>query len=209
MAEEGRKLKRTLLTALHLNYIVGILYALFHFLSTSKVQMMLFRRLWAYEIWIILSFYLIFLYLVNLETEKISGQAIGRYVKKMRKILSVNLILLVFPWGLFLLLMPSFLANILGLNSVYWRILGGMSLVGALIYALPYFQYRKKLAYYIYLFGTVDNFLAAIVALAVFLRKKSPLIALGSIPLLFYFSFFFLSQARRYRQLFKKSFVGS
>ncbi|MBU2592245.1 MAG: hypothetical protein ABH867_01490 [Patescibacteria group bacterium] len=207
MATEGKRFKRTLLIALHLNYIAGILYALFRFLSTPRVQMMFFRRLWAYEVWIILSFYLIFLYLVNLETEKISGKAIGRYVKKMRKILSVNLVLLIFPWGLFLMLMPSFLANILGLNSIYWRILGGMSLVGALIYSLPYFQYRKKLAYYVYLFGMIDNFLAAIIALAVFLRKKSPLIAMGSIPLLFYFSYFFLTQARRYRQLFKKSFV--
>jgi len=195
--------KKTLLFALHFNYITGIIYALAHFLTSPKTTMMEVRRLWAYEVWIIFSFYLIFIYLNMLENES-RGKKIKVYLKRIKEILSVNLLLLIFPWGLFLLLGPSQLMAGFGLNSVYWRVLGAMSLVGAVVYALPYFSYREKLSYYIYLFGVIDNFLAGLIVAVLFVFKKVPIITLGSVPLLFYFSYFFLIQARYYRRLFKK-----
>jgi len=77
--------------------------------------------------------------------------------------------------------------------------------MGALIYTLPYFFYKRRLSYYIYLFGLVDNFLAGLVVLILFILDRVPLIAASSVPLLFYFSFFFLNQSRRYQGLFRSS----
>ena len=106
----------------------------------------------------------------------------------------------VFPWGLFLLLGPRELLVLFGLGSVYWRILGGFSLLGALIYYFPYQFYRRKLTRSILIFGAFDNLIAGLVVIFLFMFGRIPLIAFSSFPLLFYFSYFFFDQARVYKR---------
>lgn len=184
---------------IHFNFLSGFLYALYHFLDTPK-SIFLSRRLWAYECWIILSFYCLFIFLILLEKEVKIKQALREKISMYRKILLVNLLLLVFPWGLFLILAPTDLLDILRLNSFYWRILGMFSLLGALIYYFPYRFYKNKWAYYIFIFGFIDNLLAGLAVSLLFLFKKIPLVAFSSMPLLFYFSSFFLRQALNHKQ---------
>jgi hypothetical protein len=185
------KLKRHFYLFIHFNFIIGFLYAFYHFLITPRATLAQ-RRLWAYESWIIFSFYCLFLFLIIFEQEtKLNFE-------KFKKILIVNLILLVFPWGLFLLLAPANLLGMLKLNSIYWRVLGGFSLLGAILYYLPYRFYDWKWTKYILIFGFIDNFIAGLFVFVLFLLGRSPFIVLGAVPLLFYFSFFFLRQAREY-----------
>ena len=80
----------------------------------------------------------------------------------------------------------------LGLNSLYWRILGGMSLVGAAIYYLPYRYLNKKISYYIMVFGAYDNLLAGLVIAVLFFLNRVPLMAFAFTPILWYFAYFFL-----------------
>lgn len=185
------KLKSRFYLFIHFNFITGFLYALYHFLITPRATLAQ-RRMWAYESWIIFSFYCLFLFLILVDQE------VKFSLDKFKRILLVNLILLVFPWGLFLLLAPANLLNMLKLNSIYWRILGGFSLLGAIIYYLPYRFYDWKWTRYILIFGFIDNFIAGLIVFVLFLLGRSPFIVLGAVPLLFYFSFFFLQQAKHY-----------
>jgi hypothetical protein len=182
---------------LHLMFMIGLLYAFGHFITTPKNPDFFERRLWAYESWIIFSFYSLFVFLTLLEKEF--------RIDKFKRILIVNLVLLVFPWGLFLLLAPASLLEILRLNSIYWRILGGMSLVGALIYYFPYRFYKHKLSYYILIFGAIDNLLAGLIITVLFIMRRIHLVAWTSAPLLFYFAYFFRDQSIKYRNLVLKS----
>lgn len=193
-----QKLKQYFYLFIHLNFLTGFFYAFYHFLNTPR-SIFLSRRLWAYECWIILSFYSLFLYLILTEKEFALREGLKIRLAAFRRILLVNLLLLVFPWGLFLLFAPRDLLEVLHLYPMYWRILGIFSLLGALLYYFPYRFYKNKLAFYILTFGFLDNLLAGIIVSALFLLKKIPLLAFSSTPLLFYFSFFFLKQARIYK----------
>ena len=118
-----KKSRAVFFRLLQFNYLVGLLYAFLKFLTTSRADV-LSRRLWAYECWVIISFYSIFYYLVFLEHEKKLS-----FLQRFRKIMEVNLLLLIFPWGLFLLLAPVQFLKHLGFGSIYWRILGFFSLL--------------------------------------------------------------------------------
>lgn len=190
------RVKKYFYMFIHLNFISGLLYAFFNFLETPKTIMEI-RRLWAYESWIIGSFYLLFVYLIVKDQEKKIGNK--ERMTWFKEVVLINLILLVFPWGLFLLIGPGDLMKMLGIDSIYFRILGGMSLVGAVVYYLPYEYYKKKLSYYIFLFGFVDNLVAGGIVAVLFVLRRVPLIAFMSTPLLFYFSIFFLFEARRWK----------
>ncbi len=124
-------------------------------------------------------------------------------IDNAKKIILVNLLLLVFPWGLGLVLMPDDLSRILGVDSVYWRLLGVASLLGAIIYYFSYRFYEKKASFYIFIFGVIDNFLAGIVIVLLFAMDRAPLIAFLNTPLLFFFSYFFWKQARHH-QIFRE-----
>ena len=52
---------------INLNYIAGFLYAFYFFVTTPRQSQMFERRLWAYECWLILTAYGIFIYLFYLE----------------------------------------------------------------------------------------------------------------------------------------------
>jgi hypothetical protein len=188
-----QKFKRLFYRLLHFNYIVGTLYALGHFLRTPR-QIIEPRRLWAYETWIILSFWGIFTTIYFIEQQKLAA------LVKARRIILANLILLVFPWGIFLLISPQPLMTDFGLSSVFWRILGGCSLVGALVYYYPYRFWERRFARFILAFGFFDNLVTAFVILMFFLARRVPFIALGSVPLLLYFSIFFLQLFRYHRR---------
>jgi len=184
------KIKKYFYTFIHFNFISGFLYAFVHFITTPKTTMVQ-RRLWAYESWIIFSFYCLFVFLMMVDT-KVNFE-------QLKRVLLVNLLLLIFPWGLFLLLAPSDLMSMVGLDSIYWRVLGAMSLVGAVLYYLPYQFYKKKWAFYILAFGFIDNFLAGGILFILFILQRVPFIVLGAVPLLFYFSLVFLQQAQFYK----------
>jgi hypothetical protein len=188
------KLKKYFYIFIHFNFICGFLYAFVHFVMTPRTTVLQ-RRLWAYESWIIFSFYCLFVYLMMVD-RKVS-------IKQLKRVILVNLLLLIFPWGLFLLLAPSELLSLIGLSSIYWRILGGMSLAGAVLYYLPYRFYKQKWIFYVLTFGFIDNFLAGMILFVLFIHHQAPFIVLGAIPLLFYFSLVFLQQARYYQKKFK------
>lgn len=196
------KLKRFFYFFTHLFFLSGLFYAFYHFITTPKSNM-LHRRLWAYENWIIFSFYGLFVYLTLAEREfrLNTAKKIKKEFEKFKKILVLNLLLLIFPWGLALLVVPRELLKTIGLGSMYWRVLGGMSLIGALIYFFPYRFYRHKISFYILIFGAIDNFVAALIVAALFVFKKVPLVAFSATPLLFYYAFFFFEQTRHYKNL--------
>lgn len=197
MQKDIKKIKKYFYLFIHLNFVSGFLYAFIHFLFTPR-SIYLNRRLWAYECWIILSFYCLFVYLIILDEEVNLKKKLGQQIKNFQKILLVNLLLLIFPWGLFLILVPKELLRMFHLGSFYWRLLGFMSLLGAILYYFPYRFYKNKLTYYVLFFGFIDNFLAAMVVMVLFFMQKIPLIAFSSMPLLLYFSLFFYKQVKLY-----------
>ncbi len=190
--------KKAFFFFLHIFFLSGLLYAFGRFIRTPRTAA-LNRRLWAYESWIILSFYALFVHL-TLKEEEIRIKAPHKLLGWFKTVLSVNLLLLIFPWGLFLLLAPQELLQMFELNSRYWRILGLGSLIGALIYYVPHRFYKKKISYYILIFGAIDNFLAGLILSLLFTFRKVPLIAWSVSPLLFYFSYLFLRQGREYKK---------
>ena len=195
---------RTIFTVIHLNFIIGIIYAFFHYAINPRRTKMFARRLWAYETWIIMSFYIIFCIIRIFEERLINETGSTRNVplaKRYLLTLFINLILLVFPWGIFLLVAPQELLNFLSLGSWYWRILGGMSLLGAMLYYIPFKWPGLKISYYILIFGAIDNFLAGLIVLILFILDRVPLSAFGCMFLLFYFSLFFLESILHYKPL--------
>ena len=145
------KLRNRFYLFLHLNYIVGFIYAFARFISTPRATLGV-RRLWAYECWIILSFYFLLFYLILIEREKAAS-----LFSRFKKLLAANLLLLIFPWGIFLIFAPRSLLLFLSLGSIYWRFLGIFSLLGAIVYYFPYRFYKNKLTYPILIFGFFDK----------------------------------------------------
>jgi len=180
-------------------FLSGLLYAFGHFMGTPRSNMEI-RRMWAYESWIIISFYSLFLYLTFIENGVTKGQ-IKLYLEKFKRITLVFVILLVFPWGLFLIFAPKDLMDRLALGSVYWRVLGIASLVGALIYYFPFRFLEKKLSYYIIIFGIIDNILAGFIITMLFLTDRIPFFTWSITPLLFYLAYFFLEYSKRYKSM--------
>lgn len=67
---------------INFNYIVGFLYAFYFFVTTSRKEQMFVRRLWAFECWIILSFYGLFIYLFYLEKSALEDRrGLFRFMK--------------------------------------------------------------------------------------------------------------------------------
>ena len=194
------KTKKLFYSFIHINFVTGVLYAVYHFLRTPR-SLMEIRRMWAYESWIILSAYCLFIFLILMEEQKLSK--VKDQLNHFKNTLLINLVLLIFPWGLFLLLAPADLMSMLGLNAIYWRILGGMSLVGAAIYYLPYRHLNKKFSYYIMIFGAFDNLMAGLVIAVLFFLNRVPLIAFAFTPALWYFAYFFWEQSKNYKALVK------
>lgn len=194
-----QKYRKYFYLTLHIVFLTGLLYAIGHFLKTPRTNMET-RRMWAYESWIIISFYSLLLYLTFIENGVVKDQ-MKLYLEKFKRITIVFVILLIFPWGLFLLFAPQDLMDRLALNSVYWRILGLASLFGALIYYFPYRFLEKKLSYYIIIFGIIDNLLAGLIITILFFTDKIPYFTWSITPLLFYLSYFFLEYAKKYKQL--------
>ncbi len=82
-------IKRNFKIFINLNYIAGFLYAFYFFATTPRKEEMLTRRLWAYECWLILSFYGLFIYLFYLERSALEGR---RGLFRFMKIQAVRLI---------------------------------------------------------------------------------------------------------------------
>lgn len=189
------KLKKLVYLTIHLFFVSGVLYAFFFFVRTPKTNMIT-RRLWAYESWFILCFYGSFIYL-TLKEKSYRRSQVKKRLNQLKEVLVLNIILLVFPWGLFLIFAPKPILDVFELRSVYWRFLGTASLFGALIYSFPYrFSGKKWIKYFLY-FISIDNFLAGLVVSWLFYQNQVPLIAFSSVPLLFYFAFFFFNYLRQ------------
>lgn len=185
------KIKRWFYLFLHLNFITGFLYAFYHFINTPR-SIFLHRRLWAYESWIILSFYGLFIFLILFEQEKL--KTVQEQVRRFQAIILVNLLLLILPWGAFLLLAPTHLLEIFSLNSIYWRLLGAVSLVSAAVYYFPYRFKGKKMSRWLLGLGAVGNFVTAVTLSLLFTFHQVPLVVFSATPLLFYFSYFFFDE---------------
>ncbi len=198
--------KKAFFFFLHIFFLSGLFYAFGHFIRTPRTSA-LDRRLWAYESWIILSFYSLFVYLALKDQEFTlkNSQKVKRFVEQFKEITLINLFLLIFPWGLFLVLGPQELLEMFGLRSIYWRVLGIGSLIGSAIYYLPYKFYKRRIAYYIIIFGAIDNFLAGLILTVLFIIQKVPLTAWSATPLLFYFSYLFFRQYRKYKKTIDNS----
>ncbi len=82
-------IKRTFKIFINLNYILGFLYAFYFFITTSRETEMFTRRLWAYECWLILTSYGLFIYLFYLEKSALENR---RGLFRFMKIQAVNLI---------------------------------------------------------------------------------------------------------------------
>lgn len=63
----ARQMKKYFKIFINFNYITGFIYAFYFFITTSRQNNMFERRLWAFECWLILSFYGLFIYLFYLE----------------------------------------------------------------------------------------------------------------------------------------------
>ncbi len=75
-------IKRNFKIFININYILGFLYAFYFFITTPRKTEMAARRLWAFECWIILSFYGLFIYLFYLEKSALEGQrGLFRFMK--------------------------------------------------------------------------------------------------------------------------------
>ncbi len=61
--------KKTLIYLIHLNFVSGLAYALYHFIITPRYDLVP-RRMWAYECWIIFGFYALYLFLSLREVPK-------------------------------------------------------------------------------------------------------------------------------------------
>lgn len=190
-----KKIKEYIYLLIHINYIIGFFYAFFNFLTKPKVEI-LGRRLWAYECWIILSFYILFIFLILYADKLISidNEDKRRSLRFYKMNLLYFLILLLIPWGMFLLLGPNRLMRLLGLDSIYWRILGTFSLIGFLIYFFPYRYPKHRFSRYVMIFGIFDNIVPIIVILVLFSLGKISLLVLAQVPLLIHFLFFFIDQ---------------
>lgn len=198
------KAKKLYYFFLHMLFITGIMYAFAQFITTPRAYM-LERRLWAYENWIIISFYSLFVFLTLTERElrlsKIKKPHI--HLREFKRILTVLVLLLIFPWGVFLLFAPNPLLDLLKLNAMYWRMLGIFSLLGALVFSIPLFSYRHRLSLIVFILGAVDNFAAGIVLTTLFILRKISLLPWSAAPLLLYFGYFFWEQVVKYRHLIK------
>ena len=72
-------------TFIHSNFIVGVLYAFYHFIRTPKSVDMPTRRLWAAETWIIFTLYSIFIYLFSLEVATENEEPVLHKLFKIRR----------------------------------------------------------------------------------------------------------------------------
>lgn len=61
--------KKTLSLLIHLNFLSGLAYAFYHFITTPRYDLIP-RRMWAYECWIIFGFYALYLFLSLREIPK-------------------------------------------------------------------------------------------------------------------------------------------
>ncbi|HDS11343.1 MAG TPA: hypothetical protein ENN77_00375 [Candidatus Wirthbacteria bacterium] len=199
------KFKKFFYFLVHLNFIAGLLYALYFFITTPRSNMPV-RRLWAYENWIIFSFYAIFIFLtlnekeVRLNTQK----KIQGFVSHARNMMLTNLVLLIFPWGLFLIFGPPDLLEMFSLGSIWWKLVGAASLVGAGMYYLPFRFYKHPLSYPIFVIGSISNTVSGLVLSWLFVVNQAGLVVWSCVPLLFYFAYFFYEQAREYHQVEKQ-----
>jgi hypothetical protein len=69
-----RQVKKYFKIFINFNYIAGFIYAFYFFITTSRVENMFERRLWAFECWLILSLYGLFIYLFYLEKSALEEQ---------------------------------------------------------------------------------------------------------------------------------------
>ena len=65
---------------IHIFYIIGIIYAFFFYITSSKQHEMYNRRLWAIETWIIFTFYMLFIWIFYLSGEQEKGTKKNRSI---------------------------------------------------------------------------------------------------------------------------------
>ncbi len=71
---KAERFKQFFKVFINVNYIAGFLYAFYFFITTPRGTQLFQRRLWAYECWLILTGYGVFIYLFYLEKSALEGQ---------------------------------------------------------------------------------------------------------------------------------------
>jgi hypothetical protein len=77
-------------TFIHVNFIIGILYAFYHFIRTPKAVDMATRRMWAYETWIVFTLYSLFIYLFSLEVASEDGEPVLHKLFRIKKYIETD-----------------------------------------------------------------------------------------------------------------------
>jgi hypothetical protein len=103
--------------------------------------------------------------------------------RETKRVLLIFIVFLFGPWGLFLLLAPLPLLNMTG-EWWGWRRLGGMSMIGGLVYCYAYWKPETKWAKIIAKFGVLDNFIPGLIFIVWGIWGKMPWVFWTQIPLL-------------------------
>ena len=82
--------KRHFKTFIHLNFIIGIIYAFYHYVRTPKSVDMYTRRLWAAETWIIFTLYSIFIYLFSIEIASEDGEPVLYRLFRIKRFVDIR-----------------------------------------------------------------------------------------------------------------------
>ncbi len=193
------QLRKFVFLIIHIIFISGLFYDFALFLGTERTNAEV-RRLYAYEGWIIACFYILFIVL-TLISRDYTGKLIKHpkeYMHEFKKILGFHLLLLIFPWGVFVLTAPQGLLNILGIGANWVKVLCFLSIVSAFFYYLPYHYYKEKISYYVLLIGALTNLAIGIGFSILFYLRIVPVTIWSTVPVLLYYAFFFWEQSRQY-----------
>jgi hypothetical protein len=196
------QLKKFVFLLIHIIFISGLFYDFALFLGTGRDDQEV-RRLYAYEGWIIGSFYILFIVLTLISrdySEKLLKQP-REYIHEFRKILKLHLLLLIFPWGVFVLTAPQRLLDILGIGEMWVKIMSLLSIISAFFYYLPYHYYKEKISYYVLLVGAFANFIIGVGFSILFYLRIIPITIWSTVPILLYYAYFFWEQSRQYSKV--------
>ncbi len=200
------KFRKFVFLTIHIIFISGLFYDLALFLGTSRESQDV-RRLYAYEGWIIGSFYILFIVLTLLSQDyhgKLHTKP-REYINKFKKILSIHLLLMIFPWGVFILTAPQKLLDILGIGANWIKVLSMLSITSAFFYYLPFQTHKGRTAYFVMIVGFITTLITAIGLSILFYLHLIPAVVISSIPLLLYCSYFFWEHSRHFGKVLKNN----
>ena len=207
MSKHESKKRKYFYLIIHTLLISLFFYAFVQFITTSRADFFS-RRLWAYESTLVGMFYVLFVFLTIMTDESVK-EAIKKpkeHMQYFKDVLIVFLVLMIFPWGTFLLISPADVLEGLGLNSLFFKVAGSVSLLAASFYIIPYHFYSKKISYYILILGAIIEMIGGLGLGVLFILGEVPWLVLGALPLHLYFSYFLWEESNRHEGVRKALF---